>query len=89
MPKLEKKGRNNQEKNSLYPQRAFENVGQLVDEIQKIISGEIPKIELNTIEKENLINFERSLIDKLETAYKIIFNLLTTLPENNSPLFSY
>jgi hypothetical protein len=71
MPGIEVGAQNSKEIKSLYPQRAFEHVDQIVDRIKKLETGEEPKIELGVAEKRGLLSFELSLADNLEKTYKI------------------
>jgi len=77
MPKIESDLQNAKEMESLYPQRAFEYVDRVVDNIQKIESGEMQKIELTDTERENLSSFEKSLCSEFEKMYKISVNSTT------------
>ena len=81
MPRLETFPNSTIENKSIYPLRAFESIDQAVDEIQKIISGEKPGIELSIVEAENLADFERSLRAEFENIYKITINSTTLYPE--------
>lgn len=65
------------ENKSIYPLRAFEYVGQAVDRIKKLETGEEKKIDLAPAEKENLLAFEKSLADSLEKTYRISVNSAT------------
>lgn len=57
---------NKQEKISLYPERAFLRVDKEIERIEKIRNGEIKKIELNDVEKKEVLKFEDLLGEKLE-----------------------
>jgi hypothetical protein len=77
MSNIEAGTQNKKEIKALYPQRAFEDVDQMVDEIQKIILGEEPKIKLSETEEGNLLDFERALRIEFENIYKLSINSTT------------
>lgn len=79
MPKIEAETKNTKEIKALYPQRAFEHIDQAVEEIEKLISGEEPTVEMNTVETEALTDFEKSLRTKFQQIY--------SLPVNSSTLY--
>ncbi|HPX94643.1 MAG TPA: hypothetical protein PLF30_03760 [Candidatus Moranbacteria bacterium] len=58
------------EREFLYPERAFLRVHSEIDRLKKIQSGEIRRIELTEEEKSEVLEFENKLGEKLEKNYE-------------------
>ena len=55
----------------LYPERAVSGVSEKVENLQKIISGEIPAWEISESERSEILKAEAQLAETLESVYSI------------------
>lgn len=55
----------------IYPERASENIGEAVERLQKVISGEIPQWEISDQERTEILAVETDLGNKLESIVQI------------------
>lgn len=60
--------------NKLYPERAFSGVGEKVENLQRIISGEVPTWEISESERSEILKIESELAENLESIYSITPN---------------
>jgi hypothetical protein len=73
--------KNENQKNPLYPERASVRLIGAVEDLKRIEAGDFKKIELSESEKEEVLEFENSLGEKLEKIFKKVIAVSTLYPE--------
>jgi hypothetical protein len=69
------------EKKKLYPERAYSRVSSSIERLKKLENGEIEKIELSPEEREQLMEFENGLGERLEKIDEIKINTVEFFPK--------